>query len=207
MGQKAFLRDNKTLDSLSIAADDDGDALDLEYVKCFSVIVAILNTTPVAKTFVDGDVTPADDTIGITGHGFLTGLKVAASTSGVLPAGLSAGNYYVIKVDDDTIKLATTQANAVAGTAVDITAAAGGGTHTLTPATLSGTVKLQGCNDPGAVADLTNWVDIPNKSSAFTGGGNVILSDTDPPYKFCRVVHVLSAGQITSVVNFCSKGG
>jgi hypothetical protein len=83
--------------------------------------------------FVDGDVSVAADTITETAHGLATGLPIRLSTTGTLPAGLAtATTYYVIRVDADTIQLATTYANAVAGTNIDITAAAGAGTHTLT---------------------------------------------------------------------------
>lgn len=61
----------------------------------------------------------------------LTGTRVQLTTTTTLPAGLSlATNYYVIKVTDSTFKLATTYANAVAGTAINITDA-GTGTHTM----------------------------------------------------------------------------
>lgn len=57
--------------------------------------------------------------------------RVRLTTSGTLPAGLAtATDYYVIKVSDLTCKLATSYANAVAGTAIDITDA-GTGTHTI----------------------------------------------------------------------------
>lgn len=56
---------------------------------------------------------------------------IQVSTTTTLPAGLSAAtNYFVIKVTDTTCKLATSYANAVAGTAIDITDA-GTGTHTI----------------------------------------------------------------------------
>lgn len=56
---------------------------------------------------------------------------VQVSTTTTLPAGLSAAtNYFVIKVSDTTCKLATSYANAVAGTAINITDA-GTGTHTI----------------------------------------------------------------------------
>jgi hypothetical protein len=206
MGQSLFMRDNKVLDTLDIAQDDNGDAFLVEYIKTFTVLIAISNASPAVKTFVDGDVTLVGDLIAIASHGYLTGLKVALTTSGALPTGLSAGNYYVIKVDANTIKLASSVANAIAGTAVDITAAAGGGTHTLTPAALSGTVKLQASNDIAANGTPTNWADIPNKSSSFSSGAYVLLGDIDPGYKWLRVVHTLAAGQINSVVTLCTKG-
>ena len=83
--------------------------------------------------FLDADVTPASDTIAESAHGFQTGDRIQLTTSGVLPAGLSlATDYYVIRVDANTIKLALSQYNAEWNVPVDITAAAGGGTHTLT---------------------------------------------------------------------------
>lgn len=57
--------------------------------------------------------------------------RVRLTTTTTLPAGLSlATDYYVIKVTDTTCKFATTYANAVAGTAINITDA-GTGTHTI----------------------------------------------------------------------------
>lgn len=57
--------------------------------------------------------------------------RVQLTTTGTLPAGLNTGtDYYVIMITDTTIKLATSYANAVAGTAINITDA-GTGTHTI----------------------------------------------------------------------------
>lgn len=57
--------------------------------------------------------------------------RVQVSSTVTLPGGLSAAtNYYVIKVSDLTFKLATSYANAVAGTAINITDA-GTGTHSV----------------------------------------------------------------------------
>jgi len=61
----------------------------------------------------------------------LTGTRVQVSTTTTLPAPLAAAtNYYLIRVTDTTFKLATTYANAIAGTAIDITTT-GTGTHTV----------------------------------------------------------------------------
>lgn len=82
--------------------------------------------------FVDADVSVANDTITEAAHGYSTGDSVDLATAGVLPGGLAADTtYYVISVDVNTISLATTAANATAGSAIDITSAAGGGNHTL----------------------------------------------------------------------------
>lgn len=61
----------------------------------------------------------------------LTGTRVRLTTSGTLPGGLAtATDYYVIKGSDTTFKLATSFANANAGTQINITDA-GTGTHTV----------------------------------------------------------------------------
>lgn len=57
--------------------------------------------------------------------------RVQVSTTTTLPGGLSAAtNYYVIQTSDTTCQLATSYANAVAGTAINITDA-GTGVHTI----------------------------------------------------------------------------
>lgn len=83
--------------------------------------------------FVDGDVNVGNDTITETAHGFVTGEgPVRLTTTGVLPTGLAtATDYWVIVVDVDTLKFASSRANALSDTSIDITAASGGGTHTI----------------------------------------------------------------------------
>lgn len=62
----------------------------------------------------------------------LTGTRVRLTTTTTLPAGLAtATDYYVIKDSDSTFKLATSYADAIAGTQIDITTT-GTGTHTIT---------------------------------------------------------------------------
>jgi len=63
---------------------------------------------------------------------FTSGEKVRLSTSGVLPAGLSASvDYFAIYLSSTTVKLAASRAEALAGTAVAFTDQ-GSGTHTMT---------------------------------------------------------------------------
>lgn len=71
------------------------------------------------------------DALTSTAHGMATGDSGYISTAGTLPAGLSTNTlYWVIVVDANTFKLATSLANALAGTAIDLTTN-GAGTHTL----------------------------------------------------------------------------
>lgn len=61
----------------------------------------------------------------------LTGTRVRLTTTTTLPAGLAlATDYYVIRIDNATCKLASSYANAIAGTQINITDA-GTGTHTM----------------------------------------------------------------------------
>lgn len=106
--------------------------------------VVRIGTGSAAVTFLDAAVNATTDIITIAGHGLITGDRVVASTTGTLPAGLTAIKYWVIRASDSTIQLASSLANALAGTAVNITAAAGGGTHTLTDVSvLEGLDRLQ----------------------------------------------------------------
>jgi hypothetical protein len=75
------------------------------------------------------------DDIRVTGSNIVlsTGEAVALTTTGTLPAGLSATTYYVIDTGNHSYYLATSKANALAGTHVDITGL-GSGTHTLNSA-------------------------------------------------------------------------
>jgi hypothetical protein len=113
--------------------------------------------------FVDADVTPASDSIAEASHGFQTGDKVQLTSSGVLPAGLALlTDYYVIRVDANNIKLASSQYNAEWNIPVDITAAAGGGNHTVT-----------GVEVEARALDV--W--IANPSIAISDGGGSITVD------------------------------
>ncbi len=68
----------------------------------------------------------------ITGHGYVTGDgPYQVTTTGNVPTGLALlSNYWIIVVDDDTIRLASSYDNAVAGIAV-VMVDDGSGVHTL----------------------------------------------------------------------------
>jgi hypothetical protein len=62
----------------------------------------------------------------------LTGTRVRLTTTTTLPGGLAtATDYYFVRLSDTTFELATSYANAIAGTQINITDA-GTGTHTVT---------------------------------------------------------------------------
>lgn len=119
-------------------------------VPCWMVLVDVVGfyrKTPITTTTADAttntlnfsDTFTADagtDIITMTStvnhpSNILVGTRVRLTTTTTLPAGLAlATDYYVIKVTDSTFKLATSYANAILGTAINITDA-GTGTHTM----------------------------------------------------------------------------
>ena len=96
--------------------------VDKNYTAAFAALVYADDTFTAAATDIATNVA----------HGLLTGDGPFQLTStGTLPAGLAlATNYWIIRLTADTFSFASTLANALAGTAVDITDA-GSGTHTI----------------------------------------------------------------------------
>jgi microcystin-dependent protein len=85
---------------------------------------------PIIGTFTVTIATPAVFTL--SGHGLTTGQSVYLTTTGALPTGLTANTlYYVIRIDANTFNLATSRANAIAGTKI-ATSGTQSGVHTLT---------------------------------------------------------------------------
>lgn len=98
------------------------------YTAVFQPLASLTGQTFVVASQAQGELT-------ITTHGLNTGdgpVQVSNS-GGALPTGLAlATNYYVIKVDANTIQLATSLANALAGTFI-VLSSNGTGTQTETP--------------------------------------------------------------------------
>jgi len=127
--------------AVSAAATAQPSVVTLIDVIGFYRVTAVTTTTEQAttNTLAQVDDFTADDTTDIctwttrvnNPGNILTGTKVRLTTTTTLPAGLAlATDYYVIKLSDSTFKLATSYANAVAATAINITST-GTGTHTV----------------------------------------------------------------------------
>ncbi len=83
---------------------------------------------PTIGTFTVTIATPA--VVTLTSHGLQTADGVYLTTTGALPTGLAVNTrYWVIRVDANTFNLASSQANALAGTAI-ATSGSQSGTHT-----------------------------------------------------------------------------
>lgn len=174
--------------------------------KRLSIQVPYVNATTAGKTFTV--LSQPNDTLTMTAHGQVTGSKGQCTTTGGLPTGLSTStDYFVIVVDANTVKLATSLALAVAGTAVDITGA-GTGTQTFTPTTSTGNViKLQASNELLTFTGVnSNWVDVTTSISparpaatvtVATTAGSALWEILDPSMKYLNLQYTPSAGQIT----------
>jgi len=92
-------------------------------------------TGTLTEDVTDANVSVANDTFTVASNDakWITGMAVVLTTTTTLPTGLSlATTYYIIRDSATTIKFATTLANAQNGTAINLTAVAGSGTHTIT---------------------------------------------------------------------------
>jgi flagellin-like hook-associated protein FlgL len=82
----------------------------------------------------DGSASAVDivtESITANNHGLTTGTQIQLSTTGTLPGGLStATNYWVIQVDSNTLKLASSLANAMTNNPINLTTF-GSGTHSI----------------------------------------------------------------------------
>ena len=129
--------------------------------------VDVVNTTQTFTADATTDVLTLTDEL----RNLRRGCVVRVSTDGTLPTGLSAGvDYYYMPVTVTSGRLATSYANALAGTQIDITGA-GSGTHTLTlrsePRYTMAAVVLDS-DEPGLV--LRTMAQSMGGAVAYTGG-------------------------------------
>jgi hypothetical protein len=138
------------------------------------------------------------ETITSSTHGLKTGDGPIRLTNsgGALPAGYAADtDYYVIYVDADTIKLATTRANAYAGTAVAITGD-GTGTHTYAGYTSGTTVCQRGkWLNFGLIGELGDGA-----VALVVEGGYLTRFNHSPRVVGYALVGTLDTGNVTATV-------
>ncbi len=140
----------------------------------------------------DGEVDVLDNTISIPSHGLPTGLKIRLTTTGTLPAPfLVATDYFVIVVDVDTIQLAASLSDALAGTAIVLVdEGADGSVNTVTAVALSGaSITFKRSND------RVNWETIQT-ATTITVDGSVLLVQPNVSYRYFKAVKALTAGVV-----------
>jgi len=135
-----------------IGVSEDG----ARYVQAPTITVA----GPTARTLATANVSLANDTFTLTNHNMRTGTKLTYNSQGGTNLAQNSGNIaddtalFVIRVDADTIKLATNLTNAEAGTAIDFTGGSsnvGNSSQTLTGDTATATATISG----GVVTGIT----------------------------------------------------
>jgi hypothetical protein len=191
----------------SAATTINSDAYQLQNIYGYAVQASYTVESPAAAVLASAtDIDHTTETFTKTNHGFQTGLKVALTTSSALPTGLSATDYYIIRVDANTFKIATSAANATAGT-VQTFSSNGTGNQTFTPAALAGgNIKLQATNDNALDPRVTPvWTDLSN-TQAVSATGAVLWNVADAFYSFVRVQATMTAGQVDFYVRLNAKG-
>lgn len=187
-----------TVLSLTESVTDTNLSLDVQNVEQISIQPVYTDATPALKTFLQGAVDVTANTITITAHGFVTGLKIPLTGTN-LPGGLSATNYWAIVVDANTIQVATSLANAVAGTAVDITTQGTSVDATFTPTALgNSTFACYGSNDN------TNFVALTSMTVTISAGGTSLFRLGQPDYRYLQLrftAPVAGALTISAIVN------
>lgn len=161
-----------------------------------SIVVVVTNAGVASEVDVDAN------TLTIPAHGYATGLKGQLTTTGTLPGGLAVStDYFVISVDVNTIKLATSLVNAVAGTAINITnQGTDGAVNTFTATALAGaTVTFRESND------RVNWTDVQTATSISTDG-SVVLKVANASVRYFKAVKALTAGQVDLKANLLVIG-
>lgn len=115
----------------------------------FGKLIALVNADDTADA-----VDTTDNEFDMASHGLQTGdgpFRISASTT--MPAGLTAGvDYWVIGVNSGSVSWATSFANALAGTEVDITSA-GAGTITVADTADTKRIFWRGVGELGYDAD------------------------------------------------------
>ena len=102
-------------------------------------------------------VSVANDTLTFANHRFVTGQRVTYTDGGgTVITGLTDGTaYFIIKVDQNTIKLATSASNATSSTAIDLTGVGAGTSHTLNVAFDGVNTKFKATHTNGKKAGVS----------------------------------------------------
>jgi hypothetical protein len=208
---------NKTLFSDSAASYDNSrisDAISMSGLSVYSVIASwVATAATAAKTFnsaPDSTVNITTNRITITSHGIPNGARGRLTTTGTLPSPFQLlTDYFAIVIDANTIQLATSYDNAIAGTAVDILDD-GSGVHTFTQIALGGSIQMQVTNDDPADS-TASWTDFGSPTTISSSSSTILYSPvgTSLPAKFpfngVRMAVTNTGGGIALTAKFHGK--
>lgn len=198
---------NQLIDS-AIAAPLNSSSMSLEYITRLAVVLkAVVGASTAGTAATNTDINATNDTILFTGRDWKTGRKGQFTISGgTLPGGLSlATDYWLIQDANNSAlyKVANSLANALAGTAIDLTnTGTAGQTVTFTPTALAGAnAKLQ-----VAIKDEDAWYVDAASAQNITADALLKFELDDIKYRFARLVVTLTAGQLDLDAQYCLKG-
>lgn len=179
------------------------DKIDATGLQSVSFGVSMTNSTPAGLDFLAAAVNTTDDTIDLDASALGTGVVGQFTTSGGLPSGISAlTNYYLIKVSDTQVKVASSLANALAGTAINITTQ-GTGTHTFTATAFNNQtqVSVYGSNQESSGYEFVQGAPV-----GFTTTANVNIEVPEVTYNFYKVGVEIDSGTLTVNAYGLGKG-
>jgi hypothetical protein len=187
--EKTSGKDNITSISLNLAGT------------CHRTAPSVSIAAPAVRTIATAKVSTAANTITITGHGMLTGTKLTYQDgSGTALAGLADNTaYFVVVVDANTIKVASSLSNAQAGTTIALTGTGNnaqtleGDTATAT-ATVSSAGKVTGVSITAVGSDYQS---VPAVTIAAPATETLDLTDAN--------VAILADDEIVVASAFYSK--
>lgn len=159
-------------------------------------------TVVVTDAGVNSEVNVDANTVTVPVHGYTTGFKVQLTTTGTLPGGLAtATDYFLIVVDANTLKFATSLANALAGTAINITnQGSDEAVNTITGVAIAGaSVTFRKSNDG------VDWIDVQTATS-ITVDGSVMTEQPNVSYRYFKAVKALTSGQVDLKALICVLG-
>jgi len=165
---------------------------DVSFQSTYSVTSQSAAVVPSAS--ISGNVFTKND------HGLVTGVVGQMTTSNTLPTPLVVlTNYYVIRLTANTFSLASSLANAQAGTPLTLSDA-GTGNQTFTPTSASGVYKLQ------QSCDGVTYFDVSGDTVTISGSGTVLWAISPVTTQYYKLLFTPTSGviNITTLVNlFC----
>lgn len=168
--------------------------------KTLSLASTFSDATDVAKVFASTAIDTSTDLVTLTAHGLVTGEVGQLTTSGALPTGLSLlTNYYIIRASANTFGFATSYANAIAGTLINLTAQ-GSGNDTFTPTALAATISYYIGNDKTSLK-------LAQAATAITAAGGAYFGVVGiPTFRYFQYVYGVTAGALTTSDALLVKG-
>lgn len=178
-------------------------SVDVRYAYNFQVDCNwTLAANPAEFTVVTADVNATTNVISKTAHALSTGMCVRVASDGTLPDPLlAATDYFVIVVDSGKFKLASSRANAVAGSAIDLLDVGSAlATITITPQTSVGTANLEYCSDL-ELSETSVWRTL--KAINLVTATTDTLTVTVNPHMWIRSNVNVSKGALTTLTAVC----